>query len=179
MRGFILPLWFIAVALFATACDASQALLIRSDAPAAETLPPIADMAECPVTRPPATPFVPPEPWPAQPPDPERFWFGEAGLWTALPRSGSWRQLALGEKFWWWSQAFDVHEDETPDLTVTARRLGGDAPPFHVTGATNGHHPSIHWAMLIGVELPSPGCWEFTGHYEGEQISFVVWVPAE
>jgi hypothetical protein len=53
------------------------------------------------------------------------FWFGQASLWTALPESGSWRQLALGEKFWWWSQEFDVQEDSTPGLAITARRLDG------------------------------------------------------
>lgn len=115
--------------------------------------------SDCPVTQPPDPRFVPPQPW------------------TALPAGGSWRQLALGEKFWWWSEEFDVAADATPDLTVTARRLDGDAPAFQVSEATNGYHSSFHWAMLIGVELASPGCWEFTGQYKGHQLSFVLWVP--
>lgn len=138
-----------------------------------------ASTLDCPVTQPPETAFIPPEPWPAQPPGKDQFWYGENGLWTALPASGSWRQLALGEKFWWWSGEFDVVEDSTPDLVVTARRLDGDAPVFQTTGATNGYHESFHWAMLAGVELPTPGCWEFTGQYSNDQLSFVLWVPPE
>lgn len=135
--------------------------------------------AACPVTRPPEMPFKPPAPWPAQPPTPGQFWFGDSGLWTALPADGNWRQLALGEKFWWWSEAFDVSEDATPDLIVTARRLDGDAPVFQASPATNGHHESFHWAMLMGVRLASAGCWEFTGQYNDQQLSFVLWVPSE
>ena len=33
------------------------------------------------------------------------------------------------------------------------------------------------WAMLIGVELASPGCWELTGQYNDHQLTFVLWVP--
>ncbi len=133
----------------------------------------------CPVTQAPGSEFIPPEPWPPQPPGEDQFWYGQDGLWAALPRDGSWRQLALGEKFWWWSEAFDVSEDDTPNLTVTAERLDGDAPIFRTDEATNGYHPSFNWAMLVGVELPSPGCWQFTGEYKGQQLSFVLWVPAE
>lgn len=133
----------------------------------------------CPVTQPPDPPFVPPSPYPPQPPGEEKFWFGGNGLWTALPDSGSWRQLALGEKFWWWSEEFDVSEDATPDLEVSARRLDENAPAFLVSEATNGYHSSFHWAMLIGVKLAAPGCWEFTGHYKGHKLSFVLWVPPE
>jgi hypothetical protein len=136
-----------------------------------------AQLLDCPVTQPPESAFVPPEPWPAQPPGKDQFWFGDSGLWTALPTSGSWRQLALGEKFWWWSEAFDVVEDGKPDLTITARRLDGDTAVFQTTETTNGYHESFHWAMLAGVELASPGCWEFTGQYNGRQLSFVLWVP--
>jgi hypothetical protein len=135
--------------------------------------------SDCPVTQPPEPAFIPPAPWPAQPPGTGEFWFGSSGLWTALPRNGNWRQLALGEKFWWWSAEFDVAEDTTPDLTVRARRLDGDAPAFQVPEATNGYHESFNWAMLTGVKLASPGCWEFTGHYKGHQLPFTLWVPAE
>ena len=31
-------------------------------------------------------------------------------------------------------------------------------------------------AMLTGVYVPAPGCWEITGEYHGNKSSFVVWV---
>lgn len=182
MRSCPLPLLFAVVALLATACNPLAASAAgEMDAQASrEPTSAISGRSHCPVTQPPVTPFIPPGPWPAQPPGfPDEFWFGDAGLWTALPTGGSWRQLALGEKFWWWSEEFDVKEDPTPDLMVTARRLDGDAPVFQVSEATNGYHESFNWAMLIGVKLASPGCWEFTGHYKDHQLSFVLWVPAE
>jgi hypothetical protein len=138
-----------------------------------------AGRSDCPVTQPPKPAFIPPAPWPSQPPGTDEFWFGNNDLWTALPLNGSWRQLALGEKFWWWSEEFDVSEDTTPNLTVKARRLDGDAPAFLVSEATNGYHESFNWAMLTGAKLASPGCWEFTGHYKGHQLSFILWVPPE
>lgn len=134
---------------------------------------------DCPVTKPPKSAFVPPVPWPSVPPESNKFWYGDNGLWTALPVSGSWTQLALGEKFWWWSEEFDVTIHSTPDLTVTARRLDGESPPFETSEATNGFHESFNWAMLVGVELDSPGCWEFTGKYKDHQLTFVLFVPAE
>lgn len=137
----------------------------------------ITGVADCPVTQPPNPPFIPPSPWPSQPPDTSRYWFGDNGLWVALPTDGIWSQLLLGEKFLWWSQEFDVYEDETPDLTMTGRRLGGEAPPFQTSEATNIYHESIDWAMMSGVELASSGCWELTGQYKGHQLSFVLWVP--
>jgi hypothetical protein len=184
------------LALLITACSMSDSTAAMSVPTAMPPTPPpstptafLASVApsratsaepfDCPVTQPPEPAFIPPAPWPAQPPGTDEFWFGTNGLWTALPRNGSWRQLALGEKFWWWSAEFDVAEDTTPDLTVRARRLDGDAPAFQVSQATNGYHESFNWAMLIGVELASPGCWEFTGHYKGHQLSFVLWVPSE
>ncbi len=144
---------------------------------------PTSETMSCPVTQPPDPPFIPPTPWPPQPPltppGPGKFWFGDNGLWTALPEDGSWRQLALGDKFWWWSEEFIIAEDSTPDLIINARQLDGDAPPFQITEATNGYHKSSHLAVLAGVELAVPGCWEFTGEYKGHQLSFVLWVPAE
>jgi hypothetical protein len=30
--------------------------------------------------------------------------------------------------------------------------------------------------MLTGIDVPSAGCWEITGHYRDQAITFVVWV---
>ena len=131
----------------------------------------------CPVTEPPTDAFVPPQPWPEQPPEPSRFWYGEPGLWTALPLSGEWAQLANWDKFWLWSEEFDVREDETPDFVVAARRLDGTASEFHSEETTNAYHPSWHWAMLTSAHIARPGCWRFDVAYEGHTLDFVVWVP--
>jgi hypothetical protein len=32
------------------------------------------------------------------------------------------------------------------------------------------------WAMLVMVEFPAIGCWELTGEYKGQTLSFVVQV---
>jgi hypothetical protein len=136
-------------------------------------------LTNCQVTVPPDQAFTPPEPWPSIPPREDHFWIGDNGLWTALPETGSNPQLLLGEKFFWWSEEFDVNEDATPELKVTAVRLDGNAPEFRVEEATNAYHEDLHWAMLVGVDLESPGCWEFTGQYKDHELSFVVWVPEQ
>jgi len=178
----ILPL--LAIAALSTACQpdsllpAGEAAGISPEA----AVPSIQAPQDCPVTEPPDPPFVPPLPWPPQPPSEDDFWFGGDGLWTALPKSGSWRQLAITEKFWWWSNQYgveDVAEDWTPDLMLTAERLDGSAPSFQVSDATNGYHESFNQAMLIGVTLPSPGCWQFHAQFKGNELSFVLWVPPE
>jgi hypothetical protein len=33
-----------------------------------------------------------------------------------------------------------------------------------------------HAAMLTGVYVPTPGCWEIAGDYKGQKLSFVVWL---
>lgn len=180
MRFKPLLLFMAALAMLVSSCNALKPLPGAAAAKdIGETSRSKATAEACPVTQSPGSPFIPPEPWPPEPPGEVQFWYGQDGLWTALPQDGSWRQLALDEKFWWWSEEFDVSEDDTPDLTVTAERLDGDAPVFRTDEATNGFHESFNWAMLVGVELPSPGCWEFTGEYKGQHLSFVLWVPAE
>jgi hypothetical protein len=77
-----------------------------------------------------------------------------------------------------WSADFPGgHEEPVPSPVVTARRLDGEAPEFRSERATNGYHPSFHWAMLVWVKLPSPGCWEFSARYRDHQLRFVVRVP--
>ena len=176
-----LPFLIAAIALLIAACNSPNSPITGDPTPVGlqETKSTHNQLSDCPVTQLSEATFIPPEPWPPQPPGTDEFWFGDRGLWTALPQSGSLHQLVLGEKNFWWSEEFDVSEDETPDLKVTARRLDGDTADFQVSEATNAFHESINWAMLVGVDLASPGCWEFTGQYKDHQLSFVVWVPEE
>lgn len=46
----------------------------------------------------------------------------------------------------------------------------------HGVSATNAYRHDFDWSMLIGIDIPTIGCWEITGHYEDEEPSFVVWV---
>lgn len=146
----------------------------------------------CPVTRPPETRFVPPEPWPERTPSDQQFWYGSAELWIALPGDGVWAQLLRGEKVFWWREGFDGSVENRPALEMVGRRLdrpfgavrlpgiaGAEAEAHSPAPATNAYHPSFHWAMLTGFEVPTPGCWEITGRYDGEEVTFVVWVPPE
>jgi hypothetical protein len=132
----------------------------------------------CPVTTPPDPPFIPPPPYPHPPAD--RFWYGTEALWTMRDAAGKWgysrTDAGYGNKVFWWRQGYDWRAEPYPRLTVTGRRLDAPAPPFVTSRATNGQHPDLKSFMLVGVDLPTLGCWEITGHYEGHELSFVVWV---
>lgn len=148
--------------------------------------------ASCPVTVPPATPFVPPSPYPSEVRE-NTFWLGTEKLWTILLKSGVWRRWEpreagkenrvqpLTEKTVWLSVDFDLRKEPHPDLKVTGRRLDGDARPLLTTEATNGFTgpTAENAAMVVGVYVPTPGCWEFTGEYRGQKLSYVVWVTAQ
>jgi hypothetical protein len=30
------------------------------------------------------------------------------------------------------------------------------------------------WVMLVGIDIPDPGCWQITGEYLGQKLTFVV-----
>jgi hypothetical protein len=139
--------------------------------------------ASCPVTVPPTTPFTPPGEQEMGANDND-FWLGTEKLWIALPKSGEvwgWVPHAPGHehdltaKIFWGSVDFDYRKEYPPQLKVTGRRLDGDAPPLLVEKVTNALFVP-HAAMLTGVWAPAPGCWEITGDYRGQKLSFVVWV---
>ena len=148
-------------------------------APAATASAPAADPDGCPITRPPNRPFVPPAP-----PAPDsvsapfgEFWFGTPELWTSLRPDGTWSDLpyhegAYTQKVFWWSQGYDWKSQ----LTLTGRRIDGPAPPMRASTATNAFAADIGSSSLVGVDLPTAGCWEITGHLKGVTLSFVVWV---
>jgi hypothetical protein len=69
-----------------------------------------------------------------------------------------------------------IETEPEPALTVTGRRLDAEAPPLLASIATNAYHPDFGAAMLAGVSVPTLGCWEITGHYQGHELSFVVQV---
>ena len=137
--------------------------------------------ASCSITSQPGTAFTPPAPYPAMPPAnyTGQFWYGTADLWTMLRIDGTWAGLQSNagytQKVFWWRQGYDASTEPAPELTVTGKRLDASAPPLVASNATNAV-ADFGQAMLVGVDIPTPGCWQITGHYKGHELSFVVWV---
>jgi hypothetical protein len=129
--------------------------------------------ASCPVTRPPRTVFVPPAPYPRRPPRlyGDVFWYGTDRLWTWLEADGTARR---SDKSFWWRRGYDWRTETSPRLLVTGRRLDVAVPAVTVAGATNGFRGDIGAFMLTGLDFPTGGCWEVTGHYRGERLRYVV-----
>jgi hypothetical protein len=153
----------------------------------------------CPVTKPPLMAFIPPSPYPTEQPA-DSFWFGTENLWTNLLMDGIWKGLpvwsaaeqaeneeddshrpiepAFRNKLFWWHEGYDWRTDDPPNLTVTGKRLDAPAPPLRTDGhanngwTTDSHHPF----MVDGIFLPTLGCWQITGDYKGDRLSFVVLV---
>ncbi len=147
----------------------------------------------CPVTQPQDPPFKPPDADPAQGeglPGPAAsslgsfegyFWYGSEALWTQLRRDGMWSELphndrGYTQKIFFSRQGYDWRQEPQPALTVSGRRLDVAGPAFEELQATNGYHPDVGPFMLVGVDIPTAGCWQITGHYQGHDLSFVVWL---
>jgi hypothetical protein len=163
---------------------AALALLLAACGPPAANAP---APASCPTTRPPDPAFVPPAPYPATPPSVEgdKVWYGTNQLWTWLDVDGTWEMAhdehGLFDKSFWWRQGYDWQTETTPRLRVTGRRLDVPAPTVTSSNATNGFEESMGAFMLVGLEFPTGGCWELTGHYHSQSLRFVVrvtrWQP--
>lgn len=146
--------------------------------------------ASCPVTIQPTNAFTPPPPYDLGE-NPKSSWYGTEKLWTTVRKTGDvwyWGPHAPGHeqevqpltvKSFWGSVDFDYRTEYPPALKVTGKRLDGDAPPLLTMQPTNAF-PGPAAAMLVGIYVPTPGCWEITGEYKGQKVSFVVWVtPAK
>jgi hypothetical protein len=139
----------------------------------------------CPVTKPPAQPFVPPAPYWTQH-DPDGFWYGTESLWALLPVQGTWKMRnnvlegkgGYRTKLTYWRRGFDWRAELEPELIVIAKRLDREAPP--VAAATparavfvTGPRPA---AMMTVIDIPTTGCWRLTAQYRDQKLSFVVLV---
>lgn len=141
--------------------------------------------ASCPVTLAAPMPYLPPPQYQGDE-DTKSFWIGTDKLWTALIKPGVWiwaphepghenEVQPLTTKTFWGSVDFDWKTEYPPPIKVTGKRLDGDAPPLLTLRPTNAF-PGPAAAMLVGVFVPTPGCWEITAEYKGEKLSFVVWL---
>ncbi len=134
----------------------------------------------CPITQPPNPAFTPPVPYSDLGFEGE-FWVGSNSLWTAVPQDGTWYGLphnpeGYTQKVFWWREGYVWNKEPEPDLRVSGERLDAPAAPLNVSRATNAYASDIGSAMLVGVDLPTLGCWKITGRYEDAELSFVVWV---
>lgn len=150
------------------------AALALPSATLAATPPP-----DCPLTMPPVPnvkgPFEPPTGY---------TWYGNDVLAVLITTNGRW--VGMGperryrDKLWWWSDGYDFHVEGNADLVVTAKRLDAKAPPVRGLDPTVGYAEHWHgWAILTGLGFPAAGCWEVTGEYEGQRLSFVILVDAD
>ena len=146
-----------------------------------ETVP-----ASCSLTHRPSREFIPPVDYhPVRLPE-GSFYIGSEKLWTAIREPMVWQwiphgqghELDLTAKVFWYRVGYSWRREPIPKLRVTGRRLYGPAPALVTPQgpATNAIMDSERGAMLTGVYVPTPGCWEITGDYEGDKLSFVVWV---
>lgn len=182
-RWYLFPLIIVAVLLLGACAPRDNAPVVNAQtAPtAAPEVVPDSPPDTCPVTQPPEPRFVPPEPYSPGGPHVSQFWYGANALWTAVGYDGTWRALphnptGYTQKVFWWREGYIPAEAPQPELTVTGKRLDGEAPPLIASRATNAYASDIGSAMLVGVDVPTLGCWEITGEYKGHTLSFVVWV---
>jgi len=134
------------------------------------TAQPEAVPESCAVTKAYDNPFVPPYPYhpKTMSGDP---WFGTDRLWIDPPVT----MKGHRQKMEWWRQGYDWFVDGDPKLKVTGRRLDSPAPPLVAVAHPVGlRAPTAH--MMVGMTFPTVGCWEITGRYEDEELTFVVWV---
>src|SRR6267154_533252 len=80
------------------------------------------------------------------------------------------------QKLFWWRQGYDWHAEPQPKITVTGRRLDSSAPPLLSDRANNGWVQEDQPFMVVGINFPTLGCWEIKGHYQDDELTFVVWV---
>jgi hypothetical protein len=80
------------------------------------------------------------------------------------------------EKLPFWRQGYDPHSEPRPNLTVSGKRIDAIAPPVQTDGKGNGSWTRDDQFIMTGIDFPTAGCWEMTGRYNDEELTFVVWV---
>jgi hypothetical protein len=129
-------------------------------------------------------PFIPPWPYPLKAGS-DTFWFGTDSLWTQLPANGIWSGLphytpndpTFRQKLAFWRKGYVVRTEPQPKLKVTGRRLDSPAPPLlSDKTANNGWVQKDQPFIVTGINFPTLGCWEVTGHYGNQELTFVVGV---
>jgi len=142
-----------------------------------------ANRQNCPTTRPPDRPFVPPPPY-SPTAGSNEFLYGSAALWTIV--YPGWHVHRDGGKLPFFRQGF-VDAKERPRLTVVARPLNGEGPLVWSGLATSGFMEGKGLAgmfMVTGIDIPSSGCWEIGAQYVDTSrdvhtvsyLAYTIWV---
>jgi hypothetical protein len=170
-----------ALSLVAIAAIMIAASQLRAVAPGVGAASP---PAVCVPTKP-SRPFVPPAGYLSVPPNSPQFaWFGSADLWTILNADGeTWSgspaardNVAIPQKTFWWSSRWSPDAEPMPAITVSGQRLDGDGS-FSYGPGTNAS-ADFGTAMLVGIDVPGPGCWRLTATYRDSSLSYTVLVTA-
>ena len=129
--------------------------------------------------------FVPPQPYPSDP-SIDGVWYGTPDLWTILDSNGAVWDLPVGkdghvgDKTLWFNERFSSPEGEDSSgntvITVTARNLERSEPEAVQKGEGLAFNSHVRHFVLIGLEVPKPGCWEVTARYEEAELSYVMLV---
>lgn len=98
------------------------------------------------------------------------------GVWDKLPYNAS---SGYTQKIVWWHDGYSWNEEPEPNLIVTGERLDAKSPPLNASNANGAYASDIGSAMMVGVDIPTAGCWKITGKYNDAELSFVVWVAPQ
>ena len=122
-----------------------------------------------------------PEPWPRS-----KSWYGSESLAVMLPENGIWPTTVPGNrlavKLFWYSKEFQATADlgfdggEHLGFNARIRRLDPGPNDAKISSPNWAGLGGLgdNWTILTGIDFPSPGCWEITGEYRDQSLSFVV-----
>jgi len=108
-------------------------------------------------------------------------WYGSGKkLAASAPVDGIWYTThpdhLISVKLWWWSDEYRLGMESELSVKIVSLQGKPQAPSFG--RATNGYQESLRdtgpWAMLVGIDFPESGCWQITGQFRNETLSFVV-----
>ena len=109
-------------------------------------------------------------------------WYGTADLWTMLDLQGEvWWALPQGpkgftQKTFWWSHRFDGQSELEPEISVSGGHLDGAGSSFVAGPPGTNATADFGSSMLVGVEVPTAGCWSIKAVYLDQTLEYVVWL---
>ncbi len=107
-------------------------------------------------------------------------WYGTRKLAASAPADGIWYTTRPGAliavKLFWWSDGFKLGMES--ELKVEIESLHGNPSSPEILETTNAFRGELRlsgpWAMLVGIDIPAPGCWKIKGEFQKESLEFVV-----